>query len=108
MTSHIGYSFECVCKNGFVGKYCEKGLYASLIYYDSIDIDNVFLFFSVFEFCNTISCFIQNKPSNVQRHCSWEGSTGAYDNPQSYRMIIYTTNATKLTSNINQMLVQEF
>ena len=48
MTSHIGYSFECVCKNGFVGEYCEKGLYAFLIYYDSIGIDNVFLFFLFF------------------------------------------------------------
>ena len=45
MTSHIGYSFECVCKYGFVGEYCEKGLYAFLIYYDSIESDNVFLFF---------------------------------------------------------------
>ena len=50
MTSHIGYSFECVCKNGFVGEYCEKGLYAFLIYYDSIGIDNVFLFFLFFNF----------------------------------------------------------
>ena len=64
MTSHIGYSFECVCKNGFVGEYCEKGLYAFLIYYDSIESDNVFLFFfSVFDFATPFHIFIQNKPT---------------------------------------------
>ena len=50
MTSHIGYSFECVCKNGFVGEYCEKGWYAFLIYFDFIDIDNVFFSFFFFFF----------------------------------------------------------
>ena len=44
MTSHRDHSFECVCKNGFFGEYCEKGLYAFLICCDSTDIDNVFFF----------------------------------------------------------------
>ena len=47
MTSHRDRSFECVCKNGFFGEYCEKGLCAFLICCDSIDIDNVCFFFSV-------------------------------------------------------------
>ena len=64
MTSHIGYSFECVCKYGFVGEYCEKGLYAFLIYYDSIDIDNVFLSFFLFlNSATPFQIFIQNKPT---------------------------------------------
>ena len=62
MTSHIGYSFECVCKNGFVGKYCEKGLYAFLIYYDSIDIDNVFLFFLFLNFATPFHILFRISP----------------------------------------------
>ena len=48
MTSHRDHSFQCVCKNGFFGEYCEKGLYHFLIYCDSIDIENVFFFFFCF------------------------------------------------------------
>ena len=65
MTSHTGYSFECVCKNGFVGEYCEKGWYAFLIYFDFIDIDNVF-FFLFFNFASPFHILFRISP-HLQR-----------------------------------------
>ena len=44
MISHRDHSFECVCKNGFFGEYCKKGLYAFLICCDSILTTFAFFF----------------------------------------------------------------
>ena len=63
MTSHRDHSFECVCKNGFFGEYCEKGLCSFLICCDSIDIDNVYFFFLFFNCAIPFYILTQNKPT---------------------------------------------